>query len=57
MEWIIIGTIVLVILALAGLFALKAKHRPYSVRRDFHFDQHKASELNRRGLLDRTQWH
>ena len=57
MNWIVTGIIVLAVLALVAIFITKAKHRPGSVHGDFHFDRHKAGELNRRGLIDRTKWH
>ena len=57
MEWIIITALAVAVLALFGLPIWKAKHQPGSVHGDFRFDRHKEGELNRRGLLDRTQWH
>ena len=58
MDMIFIGGGVIVVLALVSVFVLKAKHRPGSVHGDFRFDfdGYKTSELNRRGLLDRTRW-
>ena len=56
MEWLIIGGIVLVVLALAGMLIWKAKHRPGSVHGHFHFDQQKGLETSKRGLFDRTKF-
>ena len=52
-----IAIAVLAILGFVVLFVRVAKHQPGSVHGDFHFDRHKAGELNRRGLIDRTKWH
>ncbi|BAH76949.1 hypothetical protein [Solidesulfovibrio magneticus] len=57
MEWIITAALAVAVMALVPIFVLKAKHQPGSVHGDFRFDRHKAGELSRRGLLDRTQWH
>ena len=57
MEWVIIAALAVAVLALVGLLIWKSKHHPGSVHGDFHFERHKAGELNRRGLLDRTKWH
>ena len=58
MDWLIIGVIVLILLALAGgLFVWKAKHQTGSVHGDFRFDQLKGLETSKRGLFDKTKWH
>ena len=58
MNWIFTSTIGLAVLALVAIFVWKAKRRrsPPEAGR-FDFDGYKASELNRRGLIDRTKWH
>ena len=56
MNWIITGIIVLAALALAAIFAMRAKPRPGSIHGGFHFDRYKEGELSRRGLIDRTKW-
>ena len=56
MEWIIGGIAALLILALVGLLIWKAKHLPGSVHGEFRFDSHKAGELSKRGLFDKTKW-
>ena len=57
MDWIFTAALAVAVLAMVAIFIWKAKHQPGSVHGDFHFDRHKAGELNRRGLIDRTKWH
>lgn len=56
MEWIIAIALAVGVLALAAVFVLKAKHQSGSVHGDFRFDSHKAGELSKRGLFDKTKW-
>lgn len=56
MEWIIAAALAMGALALVAVFVLRTKrHDAGSVPGRFDFDGYKESELNRRGMLDRTK--